>query len=297
MRKKFTVILALVAFFTVLNVAVILPVKAAGLEITYNSKGLGTLKYNGVTLVNTNANPGDGFLIGDYKYITAGGGSEMRWGGVGNIQIMDLANQELTWSYSWGSVRCKYVQMGDRLNLVFTVTNNTAQDTIGGVSIFPFALRFPSVPVGFDLTSPQISFGNQGPVVAANYGSGLVTIANDDQSKHLYTGLNTTPETATLKRFPLWVSSVALPHQPTFRPKFENPVPPKTSRTYTVSLRFAPATVDPVALTADVYQSYAAAWPLQVNWPDRRSIGALFLAGWPITFPKNPRGWFGDSTY
>jgi hypothetical protein len=43
-----------------------------------------------------------------------------------------------------------------------------------------------------------------------------------------------------------------------------------------------------------VFTDYGKAFPLTLNWPDRRPIGSIFLASSDVTWPKNPRGWFGN---
>ena len=50
-------------------------------------------------------------------------------------------------------------------------------------------------------------------------------------------------------------------------------------------------------LSGDVLERYAKKYPFQVDWKDRRPIGAIFLAGPQINVPSNPRRWtmnFGE---
>ena len=50
-------------------------------------------------------------------------------------------------------------------------------------------------------------------------------------------------------------------------------------------------------LSGDVLERYAEKYPFQVNWKDRRPIGAIFLAGPQINVATNPRRWimnFGE---
>jgi hypothetical protein len=60
-----------------------------------------------------------------------------------------------------------------------------------------------------------------------------------------------------------------------------------------VSVRFGPTSSTILDLAGDVYQRYDAAYPMRINWPDRRMISRLFLSS-SIPHPadgKNPRGW------
>ena len=44
-------------------------------------------------------------------------------------------------------------------------------------------------------------------------------------------------------------------------------------------------------LSGDVLERYAGKYPFQVNWKDRRPIGAIFLASSGINVATNPRRW------
>jgi hypothetical protein len=74
-------------------------------------------------------------------------------------------------------------------------------------------------------------------------------------------------------------------------------IKPGTSNLFNVSLRFGPAGASVQDLSGDVLERYAKKYPFQVNWEDRRPIGAIFLAGPQINVPNNPRRWtmnFGE---
>ena len=87
----------------------------------------------------------------------------------------------------------------------------------------------------------------------------------------------------------------------TFLPSNNVPVQPGSSFTYTVSLRFTPEGSS--ASAADAYASFAATYPSQMTWTDKRIIGTAYLASSPagtgdITqpggYPTNPRRYFND---
>jgi hypothetical protein len=74
-------------------------------------------------------------------------------------------------------------------------------------------------------------------------------------------------------------------------------IKPGTSKVFNVSLRFGPAGARVQDLSGDVLQTYAKKYPFQVDWKDRRPIGAIFLAGRQINVARNPRRWtlnFGE---
>jgi hypothetical protein len=74
-------------------------------------------------------------------------------------------------------------------------------------------------------------------------------------------------------------------------------IKPGTTKAFNVSLRFGPAGTAVQDLSGDVLERYAGKYPFQIDWKDRRPIGAIFLAGPQINTPGNPRRWtmnFGE---
>ena len=74
-------------------------------------------------------------------------------------------------------------------------------------------------------------------------------------------------------------------------------IKPHASKTFNVSLRFGPSGSRVQDLSRDVLERYAKKYPFEVNWKDRRPIGAIFLAGPQINVASNPRRWivnFGE---
>lgn len=285
------------SFFYLLP-ALLLPVSSAhaqGLQTTYTQRGLATLHYNGVKLVDVNTYGSDGFEIGELSRLRADGSLINEWGGLNFTRSMDFAKQELTLSYGWGTVRCKYIQTTDRLTLQITVTNNHPTETVNGMSIYPMAVRFPGYPAGWDGNTPRVAFNSVTPaVIAANYGSGQVVLTAEERKNPLYAGFFTSAETAATKRYAMWVASAPLSFQPTFWPKLSRRIGPGKSDTYSVSLRFAAASASPYTMAADIYQAYRADWPFQLNWPDRRAIGRIHVAAADQKWPSNPRGYMFD---
>lgn len=77
---------------------------------------------------------------------------------------------------------------------------------------------------------------------------------------------------------------------------YQNTAPGQTD-SFQESIRFGPAGTDPYTLAPDVIQNYANAYPMELNWPDRRPIASLHLSG-PTSpdYATNPEGWFNDSS-
>ena len=119
------------------------------------------------------------------------------------------------------------------------------------------------------------------PIVRVDYGTGALNFCSDDV------------ECAV--NVPSWTSSptgTSYPFIITCRD-----IKPGISKAFNVSLRFGPAGARVQDLSGDVLERYAKKYPFQVNWKDRRPIGAIFLAGPQINVASNPRRWtmnFGE---
>ncbi|HLK62895.1 MAG TPA: Ig-like domain-containing protein, partial [Bryobacteraceae bacterium] len=96
--------------------------------------------------------------------------------------------------------------------------------------------------------------------------------------------------------FPLRVNTNRDPMYPTFWPFINRPIAPGASDQYHLSLRFGTPGSTLQALGGDLYQSFGAVFPSQLNWADRRPIGMLILGTSNAGYPTNPRGWLLDPT-
>ena len=247
---------------------------AQGLQTTYDQRGLVTLSYNGVSLINLNAGLGDAFYVGSYNLGTNSGG----WGGVGNMATWNVGTHTLTWSWPWGSVACQFTSLvgGSTLGVTLTVTNISSQ-TLTGIDIFPFGLQFPSLPTQFgNATYPQFHNNLDGPVlIPADWGSGMLVLADSD-AKPLYLGFSPSGaanhyemEVSTINEGAEGFLATAVP--------VNRPIAPGQSDVYSFTLRFAPSGTDYHTIAGDVLTTFAQTWPQTLNWTDRRPIGELFM--------------------
>lgn len=201
--------------------------------------------------------------------------------------------------YERGRVSCTYGKQGDKLAMRITVSNASAE-SIDQVSLRLMELNFPNVPKGGTLEAGMFGFGFKGPewtvhrgpdsipsdadprfvvpILMLDYGTGALNFCSDDVECSV-----------DLPRFPVKTS---YPFVITCRD-----IKPHAAKTFNVSLRFGPAGARIEDLSGDVLERYASKYPFQVNWKDRRPIGAIFLAGPQINVATNPRRWtmnFGD---
>jgi hypothetical protein len=156
---------------------------AQQLVTTYDQRGLATLSYNGVYLVNLNAGLGDPFQIWGYE---VGGNS----GFGGSFSSWDSSSNTLTWLGNWGGfVTCQFSTPAgsNRLVVTITITNNSGQ-TLNGVNIYPLGLQFPQLPSGFGAANiPQFHNNLDAPVlIPADYASGMMVLADSDASRSIW---------------------------------------------------------------------------------------------------------------
>ncbi len=272
------------------------------LQVTYGAKGVQTISFNGVVLEDAGSNPGDAFHIWHMKATDLQGNArtdgQSGWGEINNGTNWNSATNTETYFYNWGSIKTQFVQQGNTLNMIVTEANNAGSGEIfDGAEIYPFALHFPQNPKNFNGYS-QFAITTTGPGVSvADFGSGVVTSVIPDESQPLYGGWK---NTGTNTYTPL-MTSTAPDGLASFFPRNDRPVQPGTTFTYTVSLRFTPEGT--AADVTDAYRSFAATYPSQMTWTDRRIIGTAYLASSPANtngktqsggFPTNPRRYFND---
>lgn len=278
--------------------------KAQGLQVTYGAKGVQTLSFNGTMLENTAIFPADTFHIWHMKATDLAGNlitsGQYGWGEDNNGTSWNAANNTETYSFTWGYITVQFQGNGNTLDMRVTEVNYPGSGTIfDGAEIFPLALHFPRDPNGFSGYN-QYAVTTTGPGVSiADFGAGIVTAVLPNESAPLYTGWKST---GAATYAPI-MTGTAPDGLATYLPHNDAPVQPGTSLSYTASLRFTPEGT--AADAADAYASFAATYPSQMTWTDRRIIGTAYLASSPagngdITqpggFPTNPRRYFNDAS-
>jgi hypothetical protein len=203
-------------------------------------------------------------------------------------------------SYPWGHISCAYGKQADKLIMRFEVSN-TSSEPLKEFSLRLMELNFPSIPHGGTLEAGMFGFGFKGPdwrlhegplsipsvadprfvvpIIQIDYGTGAVTFCSDDMDCAVDVQQSTNFPART--RYPLVIAC--------------RDIKPATTKVFNASLRFGAAGAVVQDLAGDVLQRYAGKYPFQVDWKDRRPIGAIFLAGPQINMPSNPRRWiFGE---
>jgi hypothetical protein len=199
-------------------------------------------------------------------------------------------------SYPWGRVSCTYGKQGEKL-IVRVRVLNTGRENIDELSLRLMELNFPSVPAGETLEAGMFGFGFKGalrplyqypsvadpqfvvPIVRVDFGAGALNFCSDDFESSVSVPYTTNPPAKT--SYPFIINCYD--------------IKPGNTKTFNVSLRFGPADSRVQDLSADLVRHYAEKYPFQINWRDRRPIGAIFVASSGINVATNPRRWILNS--
>ncbi len=279
---------------------------AQTLSVTYGTQGVERLSYGGVVLEDLSQNPADTFHIWHMKATDLQGNAltqgQYGWGEVNNGRSWNPSTQSWTYDFVWGSITVAFQQSGNALNMLMTTSNAANSGIIfDGASIYPLVLHFPKLPAGFaDAATPQLATNVTGPgVVVADYGSGEVAAVDADAVRPFYDGY--LPGSSAGTYTPI-MSSTTPDGLAVFLPHTDRPLAPGQTDKTVVSLRFAPSGTTVANLAGDAYKAWAAAWPAQLAWSDRRILGTVYLStasqgdpSQPAGYPNNPRRYFNDA--
>lgn len=272
-----------------------------GVTITIGKSGLSSLKYGGAEFLWANSNDSThGVYDGSTFYVSRvvlrrADGTETALDAGGPSQV-SVTGRTVTRTFAWGTVRCAFVPRASHLSLTITVANTSKDETVQAIYLQPLILKFPQAPQGYN-GDPRLTNNLGHPaVVRADYGTGAFALCSDDLTRPLILGFPYSLDKPANVTYPVQIAS-----GPTgwlgklLDPVIKRPIPPGHSDIYTLSLRFGPAGAP--SLTADLDRKFAAAYPFQLQWPDRRPIGYLMLSS-TVPHPTNglnPRGWFNNA--
>ena len=215
----------------------------------------------------------------------------------GAERSIDREARRVSLVFPWGRVETTYEAGAERLNLDVSVTNNRQHDVLVGLYVSPLRLKFPRKPkiqnrsylfymrasVAHNLGSPAI--------VGADGGRARVALCNEQLARPLAFGLGG-PVDGNARVRPVLAYTGRHPMLKKRFPFIDRPVPPGGSDHWEMSVRFAPAETSLNAMTDDLFARYAELFPRELQWPDRRPIASIFVAGGGnLPQPSNPRGY------
>ncbi len=212
-----------------------------GLEISYGANGIQQLSFGGAVLEDLAKYPSDVFHIWHIKAAGLHGrvlsDPQYGWGEVHNGRTWNAATHSWLYTFIWGSIGVQFAQKGNTLDMAVTEKNNADSGiTLDGATIYPFVLHFSEAPEGFDNPSYEhLAVESGDPIPVAEWDQNQLSIVTDEGSKPLYHGLE--PAGGGNNYFPV-ISSTPMDSMSATYPRFERPVAPGASDTFTVSLRF-----------------------------------------------------------
>ncbi len=288
--KRVTLALIGLAVLVALGSIVLVKVlRSKPITIEQSSTGLKSLKYNGVEyLISADLQVNEVLL-------RRPSGQMYQGSKAGKVQEQ-TENQAVRHKFPWGMVDVSYAASGNQLNIKIRTENISQTDTIETLWYEPLNLQFPSKVKEYDGSNPLLVHSLGGPaILRVTYDSGSMIVAGEDPSKPLLFGFPWALDRPASTAYPLKISTGRIKSYPDSYPEIKRPIPPGSADEYNISIRFGSLKATPEELAGDVYKKYRETFPPQLNWPDRRPIGSIFLATSATNWPTNPRGWLLDS--
>lgn len=287
--KKWIVMGVGVAAIAALALVLLLAARQPQVKITVTNNGLQSAKVGGVEVLDSAA-----FEITQIVLRQPGG--QTSFGETFGKDVIDVSKKELTRTLPWGQIKVSYAAEKNQLTFTVTTTNASDTDTIQGLWYQLARFKFPSKLKEYDGSTPLLA-DNMGQVafVKASFDGGTIGIVTEDFEKPLIAGFPWALDRPKNMVFPLSVNTDRVKMYPDSYPTIHRPIPPRSSDQFKVSVRFGrPGSTDEV-LAGDAYKRFGAMFPKQLNWTDRRPIGAIVLSTNMPEESTNPRRWFGDS--
>ena len=267
------------------------PVPKSGLNFSVGNRGLESLSFNGQSLLGS---PQSGELQ-PWKSVFRAALDALFSPALSPAPPPAKRADTVELSYPWGHVSCTYGKQGNKITMRVEVSNTGAKE-IDQLSLRLMELILPSVSGGGTLEAGMFGFGFKDnarslhlypsvpsvadpqfvvPIVRVDYETGALNFCSDDLECSVDLPHSTNPPARSSYPFVITCRDIK----------------PSASKTFNVSLRFGPAGSRVQDLSGDVLERYASKCPFQINWKDRRPIGAIFLASSGINVANNPRRW------
>jgi hypothetical protein len=268
------------------------PPAKRGLDFSVGPRGLDSLSYDGHPLLHSAQN-GE---LQPWKSVFRAALDALLFRSPSPVATPNKQADTIDLSYPWGRISCAYGKQGDKLTMRIEVSNTTSEP-LDEFSVRLMELNFPSVPHGGTLEAGMFGFGFKGPgwplhsyppsipsvadpgavvpIVRVDYGTGALNFCSDDLECFVDVPYSTNSPARTSYPFIITCRDIK----------------PGVSKIFNISLRFGPAGARVQDLSGDVLERYAGKYPFQINWEDRRPIGAIFLASSGVNVATNPRRW------
>ena len=257
------------------------PLQPAHLQVEYGPYGIQRLSFAGQILLDADREPDAAFHIWHMSLTDLAGlpakGGEFGWGENNRGRAWDAATRTWLYSYVWGEIRTQYVQHGDTLDLLITVSNRAGSGAIyRGATIYPLTLANP------ERTKPNpaspaswVDGVNQPDVITTTLGKSQAVLSSANEKQPVWLGSQTTKDGGVAM-----IVSGALPDgvRASEAPASSLTIAPGQSASTHIFFRFAAAGSDLSGAAPEAYSAFRARWPQRLNWLDRRAIGTVYLA-------------------
>lgn len=272
----------------------------ADLQFSLSDKCLTSLSYRGQSYYTTSISN----LVEGATFRTPGGTeSDTGWLGTGGAVRTQGANY-FQHVYNSGkshqfTVKLVWSRPDHRtLKVDSYVTNNDPTDTLARINLFFLPVAVPGPIVGqllhYSIVADQLAADPAG-FISGTWGSLAVwqdypTLAfiHATYNDPAQTFFNFVLSNYSSRTFGVSTSGVIK--------YYEAPITPGQTQHLTYYLRFGAATDKVATLAPEAFNSYRAAFPNLVNWPDRRPIGNWFISEGTKHSSLNPRGYMWDPT-
>jgi len=198
--------------------------------------------------------------------------------------------------YEGATLSCTYKPEGNRLDLIVEVTNKTASQcsffkaTVGELVLLRRFENKASAEGGSKAVDNLRITGFRRLLAEG----ADIALGNWEVSKPAR--VNTDLPTAV--GYPITLETPNVPEQPK-HPIVDakhlevarRMIAPGATDRFHLSLSFVPAGTEESQICPELLSHFAKDRPMLLDWPDRRSIGTLFLANSNQNWPTNPRGW------
>lgn len=174
------------------------------LEISMGKAGLQSMKYRGTELLV------DGSFVVTRAVLKAWDGTLTNADLTAGKVSVDVAQQQVTCIYPWGTIVCQYQLKGDRLQINVKATN-TSEIIVQGLGMQLMYIKFPTRPKGWDGATPHLSANLGWPTVAGgDFGTGMITFCNEDVTRPLISGFLWAHDHPTDLSFPIIASTMGI---------------------------------------------------------------------------------------
>ena len=271
-------------------------VAADALQVQVTEQGLHSLKYQGVEYCDPSGAGGLGFSsaaagVQDTK--------KSREPFPSQPTGATVKDSTVTLTYPWGALTVTYSVIGADLDIRATLTNTSAQ-AIGwwGANLLQLNQRLVFDASGknmhWDYSSSRFGGGGN-PYLHWNFADPHVYWWNDGGTKIVFADLDPKWGTGVLRLKTEDGDRWAVVGTANGDAGNTNAViAPGGSDSAHVALRFRPVTDSALTVAADSYGAWGRAYPLQIQWTDRRPLGMFFVAESAKGWSNNPNGWFND---